>query len=684
MAASSLIGNLAVLLTMDTTAFEKGTSQAQRQLAQTQRKFDAIGSKMQSLGKTMSLSITAPLVAIGLKSFETAKDVQEMQSAFDVTFGSMAESTRKWAEETGNAMGRSTQEIQAGALAFQELFSKALDPAKSTAMSKSFAVLTQDLASFKNLSNEVAQQKLFAGLAGEAEPLRAVGVFLSEAKVQAAALDLGLTAVNGKLTEEQKIIARSKVIQDELAKAQGDVIRTQDSAANQIKKATAAWEELQVVIGTKLLPVLTPLITKIASALDWFVKLPKPIQDTALVIAAVAAAAGPLLMVIGSLITIIPKLGAAMAFLFANPIILGAAALIGAIYVAWKNWDKIAPIVQKMVAGVKAALNLLLAPFKWVIEKTKLVTEAFRIMADKVVFNSYVPDMVTGIGQHMAKLDALMVEPAKEMTAKTAESFRKMQESVGQLKSLLANLYPEAAKNNQLLDDMAILQKALKDGTLNAEMYADALGRLVLRDHSKAVEDGITAVMGTPSPKGDTTLPEMGEFGDSAEDMAKDAEEAKVRVIQAFGDMAVGVLDSLRSMTAQLKQGDILGALTTILDTVLKVLTTLSSVGILKLPGAGPPISGARATGGPVVRGRTYLVGEKGPELFSAGQSGRIISNDNMGGMSRVQVVPSPYFDVIVDGRAKAVAAPMAVQAAGAGAGGAATMAARRERQTIR
>lgn len=52
--------------------------------------------------------------------------------------------------------------------------------------------------------------------------------------------------------------------------------------------------------------------------------------------------------------------------------------------------------------------------------------------------------------------------------------------------------------------------------------------------------------------------------------------------------------------------------------------------------------------------------------------------------MARVQIIPSPYFDVVVDRRAQRVAAPMAGQAAMAGAGGATQMMARRDRQTIR
>jgi phage-related minor tail protein len=41
---------------------------------------------------------------------------------------------------------------------------------------------------------------------------------------------------------------------------------------------------------------------------------------------------------------------------------------------------------------------------------------------------------------------------------------------------------------------------------------------------------------------------------------------------------------------------------------------------------------GGRAAGGPVSSGQTYMVGERGPELFVPGRSGTIVANDKMGG----------------------------------------------------
>src|SRR3546814_3189320 len=77
---------------------------------------------------------------------------------------------------------------------------------------------------------------------------------------------MGLEQVNGQYTEGAKVQARAALIMEQLKDAHGDVIRTSGSTENQIKRMNAAFEELRVMVGTKLLPVSTTLIEKIVSA----------------------------------------------------------------------------------------------------------------------------------------------------------------------------------------------------------------------------------------------------------------------------------------------------------------------------------------------------------------------------------------------------------------------------------
>lgn len=96
-------------------------------------------------------------------------------------------------------------------------------------------------------------------------------------------------------------------------------------------------------------------------------------------------------------------------------------------------------------------------------------------------------------------------------------------------------------------------------------------------------------------------------------------------------------------------------------------------------------IAGARAAGGPIRAGLPYLVGERGPEIVVPGTSGQVIPNHELGAMRgmAVQVVPSPYFDVVVQQQAAGVAAPMASAAAVQGSTGAQVALARKQSRSI-
>ena len=82
--------------------------------------------------------------------------------------------------------------------------------------------------------------------------------------------------------------------------------------------------------------------------------------------------------------------------------------------------------------------------------------------------------------------------------------------------------------------------------------------------------------------------------------------------------------------------GIALSAVVNIVATLIDGFRTLINLGS-KIGGAiGGMFGGGRAAGGPVSAGTTYLVGEKGPELFTPSRSGNIIPNGSMGGGSNV------------------------------------------------
>lgn len=303
--AEGVVGSLRVNLSANVAEFREGLAGADRELRKFQRSADRTGKNLQSIGLKLSAGITAPLIIFARKSLETARDAAELQSAFDFSFGEMSDAMNDFAETTGNALGRSTQDLQKQAFTFNQLFKTALDPQQAAELSKQFTVLTNDLSSFFNVAEGDALTKLRSGLVGEAEPLRAFGVFLSAAAVESKALELGLGGVNGELSEQDKILARAQIILDQTKDAQGDLARTSTSFANRQRELGAELQEISVIIGNELIPPMTELIGHVLDAVHAFRSLDPQVQKNVVKYAALAAAIGPAILAFGTFVRFI-------------------------------------------------------------------------------------------------------------------------------------------------------------------------------------------------------------------------------------------------------------------------------------------------------------------------------------------------------------------------------------------
>ena len=701
--ANSVIGALRVMLGMDTAEFEDGANRAERSANRLQKDLAKTASNLQKTGQTLSLALTAPLIAFGASAFKAASDAAELQSAFNQTFGELAGAMNQWAEQTGDAMGRSTQSMQELANTFGIFFNQAAPTREEAAkMSQTFSVLAQDLASFYNVTESEALAKLRSGLSGESEPLRDFGVFLSEAAVQSKALELGLAGINNPLTEQEKIMARYAIILEQTKNAQGDVGRTSGGTANQIRAAQAAFQELEVTVGTKLLPVLTPLIEKLASALEWFSQLPEPVQNFTLGAVAVGAALGPVLIGLGSivkvaggaisafralkaafditgllknLIPMIVQLGRVMLALVAsNPLLAALAVAIGLAFAAWQNWDKIEPILRRLYEGVKKWLVDNLGPiFEWVGKKIQQVTGFFYNMYDAVVGNSYVPDMVEGIAAEFAKLQTLMVDPAEQAATATKDAFRQM---ASEVMSLLDQLFPEIARARKMAADLDLLDKAEQSGVISEELRRRARQRVLAGEYGDKAKTSFDDNPEGPLAEVEKVKEAIEAMNATFETGAKKTEVQTVRIAETVKDMAQKISSSLRGLVDGIKSGDFFD----IFDGILNIVSTLGQAGAFgskfqSFLGSVPGFAngGAMQLGGFAGIDRNVLSLNGSPiARVSRGETMEIRNGGARGGATVVNnyyTLPSDEFWSRVDGRAGAVvgAAAPVIEQRGAG-----------------
>lgn len=685
------LGFLKYVLGFDSLSFKKGISDADADLVKLQKRFAAKGKEFQTLGKKMTALVTLPFAGLAAAGIKEAQETAAAMAQVNASLASM-----------GNGAGRSAAQLEkiAGALETKSLFEADQILKDVTATMLTFGDVTGrtfdraqqaavDLATKfgKDLSSSAvmvgkALQDPVKGLTA----LSRVGVSFSAAEKE----QIKTMVEHGNVAKAQELILASLERQ-----VKGSAAAAQD--ADPWNKLSDSFKSIAESVGTLLLPIIPPLANALASVAQWLSSLDPTTQKWVVGIGAAVAALGPFLIVLGNVITAVGSMGplvlglvkgwgllttaltalgpvigvvrVALLGLLGNPVFLGAAVVIGGIYLAFKHWNEIQPIVQSMVSSVA---GLLRGAFASALDNAKArigeLADKFRELRDKVVTHSYVPEMVDGIAQQMQRLDAVMVAPAKAATSKTQDAFKELQQSTA---GLLNRLFPEEAGRNQAVDDIHALNAALEKGIINANTYWQAVHRALGEDA------GPTSINADPLAQLESSF-DM--FNAANDDIVVTAKKTGAEIAQAYGDMATDVIGSMKGLVSQLKSGDILGALESVLSIVKEVVGTLINVGVIHTgtPGGATP----RAHGGPVVPGRNYLVGENGPEYVRFGQRG-YVTPPKGGGQTRVQIVPSKYFDAVVDNRAAGVAAPMAGRAAIAGAAGGASSIYRRAARTL-
>lgn len=237
---------------------------------------DSLGGKFSSLVKTIAgLAILKQAVS-WIKDFagaaiNAAANAEETQSKFETVFGSEAASTQTWIDNFSSAAKRSKQEIK-GFLADSQAMMKGLGMSEQAGaeMSKQITSLSYDLASFHNIADQDAFDKIRSGLMGETEGLKSLGIVMNEAAIHQAMLAMGYTGNTSELRkqfnaldEATKAQIRFQVITTLSGDALTDVTRTAGSYTNGLKGIKGVWQDFLADAGAKFTPVLTSLFNTI-------------------------------------------------------------------------------------------------------------------------------------------------------------------------------------------------------------------------------------------------------------------------------------------------------------------------------------------------------------------------------------------------------------------------------------
>lgn len=186
---------------------------------------------------------------------------QEDLNLFTVALGQYADEAKEYAEYVSDIMGIDPAQWLRNQGIFNTLLTGFGDTAeRAQLMSQNLTQLGYDLSSYANIPIEEVMLKLQSGISGELEPLRRLGYDLSQAKLQQTALNLGIKESVANMTQAEKAELRYYAIMTQVTTAQGDMARTLEAPANQLRILQAQLTQAARAIGNIFIPALNAIL----------------------------------------------------------------------------------------------------------------------------------------------------------------------------------------------------------------------------------------------------------------------------------------------------------------------------------------------------------------------------------------------------------------------------------------
>lgn len=241
--------------------FERATDRAGDSASRLNRRIEDSERQIVKQHRSLQLSsrVTFAAVAAGAAATVIAlrhlsnlgAAAEETASKYRTVLGPSVEGVNDFLDEFAVKAGLSTreaQEIVSTTAAMAQGFGFSGDSAADLATD--VTRLAGDLASFNNLPTAETARAIQSALAGERESLKRLGIVVLESEVQERALlNTRKTSVQ-QLTQAEKALASYQLIAERAGVAVGDLDRTQDSLANQQKRASAVQRDLADSLGT--------------------------------------------------------------------------------------------------------------------------------------------------------------------------------------------------------------------------------------------------------------------------------------------------------------------------------------------------------------------------------------------------------------------------------------------------
>lgn len=245
-----------------------------RQMVGVESVANKTSSAFSGLGKMVrtvfSVYVAKALFHFAKASLSMANDVVESENLFAESMQGMSDEARKWSESLRDSLGLNAYSLRKN-IGTMNVMLKSMGIGSDEAynMSKNLTQLSEDMASFYNTSSEEMFAKIAAGMTGETEALKRIGILVDENTIKQYAMASGIGAGTGALSAQEKVLARYGAIMEQTTAAQGDLARTINSPVNQIRILNNTLNQAQIALGQAFQPIqaaVLPILNSLAKA----------------------------------------------------------------------------------------------------------------------------------------------------------------------------------------------------------------------------------------------------------------------------------------------------------------------------------------------------------------------------------------------------------------------------------
>lgn len=217
----ALDGELRFGTRIDTSGFTRGTNTVRSQA-------NGLRSTFLSLGKVIGAAfVVGQLVKFGKQAVQTASDLTEIQNVVDTAFGSMSNKMEEFAKTSIESFGLSELSAKKAGSTFMAMGSgMGITADRASDMAIALTGLSGDMASFFNVSQDVANTALQSVYTGETESLKKFGIVMTEVNLEAFAMSKGINKSVRSMSQAEKVQLRYAYVMSQTALAQGDFAKT--------------------------------------------------------------------------------------------------------------------------------------------------------------------------------------------------------------------------------------------------------------------------------------------------------------------------------------------------------------------------------------------------------------------------------------------------------------------------